>query len=306
MLEPAGRNRKNRRPDAEAAQAPDRGGRLTEAAKARLARDRASVAAVPDQGDRYSTWDSAERGPHPRPHWVITAAAAVDTELGVLKTGKEADVHLVQRSVPGSQAAVVMAAKRYRSGEHRLFHRDAGYLEGRRMRRSRESRAMANRSSFGRNLIAEQWAAAEFGALSTLWSLGAAVPYPVQRDGIEVLMEFIGDEDGVAAPRLAGTRPTSEELEQLWRSVLDSMMLLAQLGLAHGDLSPYNVLVHNDTPVLIDLPQLVDLVANPNGMDYLRRDVYTMTRWFRARGLPPHQLVDDDLVAMLCEEAGLS
>ena len=68
----------------------------------------------------------------------------------------------------------MLAAKRYRDGEHRLFHRDAGYLEGRRVRRSREMRAMTNRTAFGKELIAGQWAAAEFGALAQLWQVGRA------------------------------------------------------------------------------------------------------------------------------------
>ncbi|MBC8093818.1 MAG: kinase, partial [Pseudonocardia sp.] len=107
----------------------------------------------PPEGDRWSTWDGAEHGPDPRPHWVITDHGAVDTELGVVKTGKEADVHLVERSVPGTDRRVLLAAKRYRSAEHRMFHRDAGYLEGRRVRRSRETRAMANRTAFGRDIL---------------------------------------------------------------------------------------------------------------------------------------------------------
>ena len=112
----------------------------------------------PPEGDRWSTWDGAEHGPRPRPAWVITDHAAVDTDLGVLKTGKEADVHLVERSVPGTDRRALMAAKRYRTAQHRMFHRDAGYLEGRRVRRSRETRAMATRTAFGRELLTGQWA----------------------------------------------------------------------------------------------------------------------------------------------------
>ena len=88
----------------------------------------------PPVGDRWSTWDQStptERGPKPHPDWLVTELAAVDTELGILKTGKEADVHLVSRGVPDTDRACLLAAKRYRSAEHRLFHRDAGYLEGR-------------------------------------------------------------------------------------------------------------------------------------------------------------------------------
>jgi RIO kinase 1 len=129
---------------------------------------------------------------------VLTELAAVDTELGVLKTGKEADVHLVRRGLPDGSREALLAAKRYRSDEHRLFHRDAGYLEGRRVRRSREMRAMESRSAFGRNLIAEQWAAAEFSALSRLWMAGAPVPYPVQQHGTE--LEFLGPRETKGPP----------------------------------------------------------------------------------------------------------
>ena len=80
---------------------------------------------------------------------MVTELGAVDTELGMLKTGKEADVFLVRRAVPDTDRSCLLAAKRYRDTEHRMFHRDAGYLEGRRVRRSRENRAMANRTAFG-------------------------------------------------------------------------------------------------------------------------------------------------------------
>src|SRR5579872_1164057 len=122
---------------------------------------------LPD-GDRWSTWDQStagERGPSPYPAWLVTELAATDTELGILKTGKEADVFLLRRAVPGGGRSCLLAAKRYRAAEHRLFHRDAGYLEGRRTRESRVNRAAANRSTFGRQAIAGQWANAEFGAL---------------------------------------------------------------------------------------------------------------------------------------------
>ena len=125
-------------------------------------------AETPEGGDRWSTWDAGVRGPQPYPDWLVTELAAVDSELGVLKTGKEADVHLVRRGVPGTDRSCLLAAKRYREPEHRMFHRDAGYLEGRRVRRSRETRAMGNRTAFGRKLIAGQWALAEFSALARL------------------------------------------------------------------------------------------------------------------------------------------
>ena len=290
--------RKRRRPRFEDDPQPSRSGRLTEAERDRLARARADADEAPDLppgASRWSTWDGAEHGPTPRPDWVVTALAAADTELGILKTGKEADVFLVERAVPG-QPGCLLAAKRYRTGEHRLFHRDSGYLEGRRMRRSREMRAIQNRTSFGRNLIAEQWAVAEFAALSRLWSIGAPVPYPVQREGTELLMEYLDDGAGQAAPRLAQQRPDRDELVVLWHQVTAAMELLAIAGLTHGDLSAFNVLVRAGQIMLIDLPQAVDVVANPRGVEYLRRDVRNITEWFAARGLPGH-LADQELLA---------
>src|SRR6478752_3500932 len=109
---------------------------------------------IDDSTQRWSTWLSVEplsRGPEPRPDWVVTSQGAIDIELGILKTGKEADVFLVERADPADpDGGVVMAAKRYRSNEHRNFHRAATYTEGRRGKDSREARAAARGSSFGR------------------------------------------------------------------------------------------------------------------------------------------------------------
>jgi RIO kinase 1 len=259
----------------------------------------------PPEGDRWSTWDGAEHGPRPRPQWVVTEHAAVDTELGVLKTGKEADVHLVERAVPGTERRTLMAAKRYRTAEHRMFHRDAGYLEGRRVRRSREMRAMANRTAFGRDILAGQWANAEFAALSRLWADGVAVPYPVQCSGTELLLEFVGDADGTAAPRLAQLRPTEDELCDLWHQLADALLGLARHGLTHGDLSAYNVLVADGRLVLIDLPQVVDVVGNPQGPGFLARDVRRIGEWFTARGLPAQAGSPEALLADLRAEVGM-
>jgi RIO kinase 1 len=285
-----------------------RSGRLTEQERARLAAVRESALAgppLPPGTDRWSTWGDGEQGPRPRPGWVVTELAAADSELGILKTGKEADVFLIQRMVPDTDRGCLMAAKRYRSNEHRMFHRDAGYLEGRRMRRSREMRAMANRTAFGRNLIAEQWAVAEFAALSRLWSMGAPVPYPVQRSGTELLMEFLADDEGTAAPRLAELRPAGEELRDLWHQLTAVLELLASQGLTHGDLSAYNLLVHEGRLMLIDLPQIVDVVANPRGLEFLARDVANVADWFRARGLSEEEGDPTTLTEELVAAAGM-
>jgi len=260
------------------------------------------------EGDRWSTWDQSaagERGPRPWPDWLVTELAAVDTELGILKTGKEADVFLLRRGVPGTDRSCLLAAKRYRSAEHRMFHRDSAYLEGRRVRESRASRAMAGRTMAGREMIARQWANAEFAALGQLCQAGVAGPYPVQVLETELLLEFIGEPDGTAAPRLAETRPQRAELAGLWDQLVQALVTLARYGLAHGDLSAYNLLVHRGRLVLIDLPQVIDVIANPRGAEFLDRDAANVARWFTARGLTVGAPGPDDLAALLRREARL-
>jgi len=241
-----------------------------------------------DDRQRWSTWLSVEplcRGPEPRPDWVVTSQAAVDTELGVLKTGKEADVFLLERAVPGSEAvdeSVVMAAKRYRG--HTDFHRSSSYTDGRKVRNTRDARAMARKTAHGRSVAAGQWAWAEWESLKRLWAIGVPVPYPVQIDGTELLMEWI-TVDGDTAPRLAELRPGPDLLASYYEQVRDVLAELSRHGMVHGDLSAYNILAAGERLVVIDLPQVIDLVGNPSGMDFLLRDCRNVCRWFRARGL---------------------
>ncbi|TQK72024.1 serine protein kinase RIO [Nocardioides sp. SLBN-35] len=243
-------------------------------------------------GQRWSTWLDVEplsRGPEPRPDWIVTSQGAVDTDLGILKTGKEADVFLLERSDPHDPAqSVVMAAKRYRSTDHRTFHRSAAYTEGRSMKRSRDERAIKRKSTFGREVAAGEWAISEWSALNRCWSLGLPVPYPVQIDGTEILMEWIRVEgpDGTdSAPRLAQTRPEPALLASYFDQLREAMTTLVQSGLVHGDLSPYNILAAGERLVIIDLPQLVDLVGNVQGFDFLLRDCTNVCTWFQRRGL---------------------
>ncbi|MDQ0643148.1 serine protein kinase RIO [Microbacterium murale] len=237
----------------------------------------------PGDGQRWSTWPAitpSERGPEPWPAWVVTSAGALDTELGILKTGKEADVFLIERAVPDDPAQrTLLAAKRYRSEEHRSFHRSTAYTEGRRVQNSRDARALAKKSTFGREVAAAEWSFAEFNALSRMWELGAPVPYPVQVSGTEVLMEFIGTE-ATAAPRLAQERGDRRALADYYAQIVDIMRIFAAAGFAHGDLSPYNLLVHEGRVRVIDLPQIVDIIANPQGLDLLHRDCVNVCDWF--------------------------
>ncbi len=240
----------------------------------------------PGSDQRWSTWPAAtptERGPRPHPGWLVTSAAAFDTEWGVVKTGKEADVFLIERAVPGA-AGCVLAAKRYRDSGHSDFHRSGQYEEGRRFRNSRDARAVGRKSAHGRAVAAGHWALNEFAALCRAWDAGIPVPYPVQLSGTELLMEFIGH-GREAAPRLAQTRARGAELADQFAQVTAILTGFARAGFAHGDLSAYNLLVRDGQVVVIDLPQIVDVAANPSGLDFLHRDVMNVCTWFSRRGL---------------------
>lgn len=245
------------------------------------------------ENQRWSTWPAVERlcrGPAPYPDWIVTASAAIDTDLGVLKTGKEADVVLVERAVQGDlDQSCLMAAKRYRSIEHRQFRRDNGYTEGRRIRNSRDTRAIARGSSHGRSVEAGLWALAEWTSLKSLYEAGVPVPYPIQLDGSEICMELISDSQSDAAPRLHQVKPTLDELGSLYEQLLAAMQTMTAMGIVHGDLSPYNTLVADldvsPRLVIIDVPQVVDLASNPHAMEFLQRDCTNMATWFTSRGL---------------------
>ena len=177
-----------------------------------------------------------------------------------------------------------MAAKRYRSTEHRTFHRAASYTEGRSTKRSRDERALKRKSTWGKVVAAGEWAVSEWDALKRFWEIGLPVPYPVQIDGTEILMEWI-TVDGDSAPRLAQTRPEPELLASYFDQLRDAMATMVQHGVVHGDLSAYNILAAGERLVIIDLPQIVDLAGNAAGMDFLMRDCTNVCTWFRGKGL---------------------
>ena len=229
-----------------------------------------------------STYFSAQHGPQPPPDWVITEDAAHQIERGILKTGKEADVHLLERRLNGERN--LLAAKRYRSEVHRQFRDDSRYRQARRTGNRRTDLAMAKGTTTGRVFRAEEWVANEFDVLGRLWSAGVSVPYPVQRLGNEILSEYLGDDD-FAAPRLVHTPLAGGQAEDLFAQAVTNVRLCAAQGVVHGDLSPYNMLVWADRLVLIDFPQAVDPIAHPDGLRLLERDVANLCQWAQRHGV---------------------
>ena len=229
-----------------------------------------------------STYLAARHGPEPRPGWVITEDRARQYERGLLKTGKEAEVFLVERSV--DDRTNLLAAKRYKSFEDRMFRDDVRYRQSRRTRESRVDRAMAKGTQAGMAFRAQQWVDTEFDVLGRLWGAGVAVPYPVQLLGREIMLEYIGDEQA-AAPRLVQFRGALPELRDLYGQLLANLGRMVEVGIVHGDLSAYNLLVWHGRLVVIDFPQAVDPVLNPDGLALLQRDVLNTCGWFSKKGL---------------------
>ena len=235
---------------------------------------------VPDP--EASTYFNADHGPEPVPDWVITDDAARQYDLGILKTGKEAEVHLVERRL--GDRTNLLAAKRYKAFEDRMFRNDARYRQGRRTGSTRTDKAIAAGTRTGMMFRARQWVETEFEVLGRLWAAGVAVPYPVQRLGRELMLEYLGD-GTAAAPRLVNTHVSGDQLADLYRQLLDLLDGLVRCGVVHGDLSPYNLLVWQGRLWAIDFPQAVDPVTNPDGISLLERDVLNTTSWFAKRGV---------------------
>lgn len=245
--------------------------------------------------------DADQHGPAPVPAWVITSGNALEEDVGLLKTGKEAEVHVVQRR--HDDHANLLAAKRYRDITRRAFRNDVAYRADRNLgpKAHREQRAIDKGTRQGLALHAHLWAAHEFDALSTLWSAGVAVPYPVQRVGTELMLEYLGDENE-AAMRLVQARLSPAERDDLLDQAVTLLRGMTANAVVHGDLSPYNLLVWRGRLYAIDLPQAVHPNRNPNGLDFLHRDVVNVLGWFARKGAPVDpealyvELLDDALM----------
>ena len=203
----------------------------------------------------------------------------VDAVTRQLKSGKEASVYIVEC---GDQ---LRCAKVYKAVEHRSFQTATDYREGRKVRGSRDARAAGRRSRHGRKVQEAEWKSAEIDALYLLADVGVRVPTPLgMHDGV-LLMELVQDEDGHPAPQI-GTVDMSAEQAREWHAfMIDQIVRMLCVGLIHGDLSEYNVLLGPDGPVVIDLPQASNASGNNNAFRLLDRDIANMRSTF-ARAAP--------------------
>jgi RIO kinase 1 len=230
----------------------------------------------------------------PVPEWLITEGYE-DVRLGTLKSGKEAEVFLVERV--GSSRSCFLAHKRYRprtpeyKGQLRelgfskgtIYRSDAVYRPGWNLN-ARDRRAVAKHTDHGREVIASMWPTNELEMLRRAWSAGVSVPYPVDVVDDGVLMQFCG-EGPVAAPRLVDARLDRAGLTDAWSQLIDSLRLLTRAKVVHADLSVYNLLWWRGRVVVIDFPQAVDVIVNPSAAGLLHRDVVNVATWFGRHGV---------------------
>jgi len=198
----------------------------------------------------------------------------VDNVIRQLMSGKEATVYVVQC---GDE---IRCAKIYKEANQRSFHQAVHYTEGRKVKNSRQARAMEKGSSYGRKEQEAAWQHSEVDALYKLAAAGVRVPHPYGFYEGVLLMELVSDEQGEPAPRLNDLKLTEEQAREFHAMLIRQVVLMLCAGIVHGDLSEYNILVDSKGPVIIDLPQAVDAAANNNASRMLERDVENLANYF--------------------------
>lgn len=198
----------------------------------------------------------------------------IDAVLRQLMSGKEAAVFVVRR---GEE---VLCAKVYKEATHRSFRQAVDYTENRKVKNSRQARAMAKGTKFGREAQEAAWQNAEVDALYRLAGAGVRVPRPHNFHEGVLLMELVTNAEGDAAPRLNDVDFTAEDALRHHATLLTEVLRMLCAGVVHGDLSEFNILLGEDGPVIIDLPQAVDAAGNNHAQRLLLRDVDNLRDFF--------------------------
>jgi RIO kinase 1 len=198
----------------------------------------------------------------------------IDSVVRQLMSGKEATVYVVRCGEH------IRCAKVYNEAMQRSFRQAVDYTENRKVKNTRQARAMAKGTRFGREMQEAAWQSAEVDALYRLAAAGVRVPRPHNfHDGV-LLMELVVDAHGNAAPRLNDVDFTSEQALAHHATLIKEVVRMLCAGVVHGDLSEFNILLGADGPVIIDLPQAVDAAGNNHAQRMLQRDVDNLRDYF--------------------------
>jgi len=204
----------------------------------------------------------------------LVEEGVIDEVVRQLMSGKEAMVFVVR------SGGEVRCAKVYKEADRRSFRQAVDYTENRKTKNSRQARAMAKGSKFGRAAQEEAWQSAEVDALYRLAAAGVRVPKPYNFHAGVLLMELVTDADGNAAPRLNDVEFTADEARDYHARLIAEVVRMLCAGVIHGDLSEFNILAGADGPVIIDLPQAVDAAGNNHAPTMLARDVGNLRAFF--------------------------
>ncbi|MEB0057489.1 MULTISPECIES: PA4780 family RIO1-like protein kinase [unclassified Variovorax] len=205
---------------------------------------------------------------------VLVDEGLIDTVVRQLMSGKEAMVYVVRS---GDETR---CAKIYKEATNRSFRQAVDYTENRKVKNSRQARAMAKGTKFGRQATEAAWQSAEVDALYRLAAAGVRVPTPYNFAEGVLLMELVTDADGDAAPRLNDCVFTADEARGHHATLVKEVVRMLCAGVVHGDLSEFNVLLAADGPVIIDLPQAIDAAGNNHANRMLLRDVANLRNFF--------------------------
>ena len=208
----------------------------------------------------------------------------LDELITGIKTGKEASVYL------GRNSTGLVAVKMYTDLRVRSFKRDASYREGRYIGDARIQKAIEQGSQAGLNAHQILWVQEEFRQMQYLAEHGVKVPKAIAVNGIALVMEFIGDENGNPAPRISDLKMEKTEAEEAFRQSVRNLKLIVQSGRVHGDYSTFNILWHKETAVAIDFPQVLEFKHNPNAEAFLERDVRSLCKSFMKQGVNANEL----------------
>ena len=204
----------------------------------------------------------------------LVEEGVIDEVVRQLMSGKEAMVFVVR------SGGEVRCAKVYKEADQRSFRQAVDYTENRKTKSTRQARAMAKGTRYGRESQERAWRSAEVDALFRLAGAGVRVPRPYNFHQGVLLMELVTDAYGNAAPRLNDVSFTAEEARDFHRRLIGEVVRMLCAGLIHGDLSEFNILAAADGPVIIDLPQAVDAAGNNHAPAMLRRDVANLRNFF--------------------------
>jgi len=209
----------------------------------------------------------------------------VDSVICQLMSGKEAMIYVVRSGDD------IRCAKVYKESNRRNFHQSSSYTEGRKTRNSRRARAIDKGSRYGRSMQEEAWQSTEVDMLCRLAASGISVPKFYNFFAGVLLMELITDSDGDAAPRLSNVILTRELALQYFHDLLNQAVRMLCVGIIHGDLSHYNILLGCTGPVIMDLPQAITADKNNGAARLFKRDINNLTTYF-SRYVP--ELSDTD------------